>query len=214
VRKALRSGARLIVKDTHHHHALKRSVFSNTDWNLIRTCPLPLWLVKPRAISEPPVLLAAVDPMHEHDRPAELDHEILAQATAVAAACGGSLHVLHVYDPMPALTGSAAYPVAAPVALPVDSVAERMREAHGRALGELAGTFDLADEHVHLLRGAVRDTLVDQAERLNADAVVMGAVARGALRRMLIGSTAEAVLDRLPCDVLLIKPRGFGNDVD
>jgi nucleotide-binding universal stress UspA family protein len=34
----------------------------------------------------------------------------------------------------------------------------------------------------------------------------MGAVARSRLRRLLVGSTAEAVMDRLACDVLAVKP--------
>jgi universal stress protein E len=37
---------------------------------------------------------------------------------------------------------------------------------------------------------------------------VLGAIARGRLRERLIGSTAERVLDRLPCDTLVVKPLG------
>ena len=37
--------------------------------------------------------------------------------------------------------------------------------------------------------------------------VVIGAISRTALDRLLLGSTAEQVLDALPCDVLLVKPR-------
>jgi universal stress protein E len=41
----------------------------------------------------------------------------------------------------------------------------------------------------------------------------MGAVSRSALRRLLIGNTAERVLDELGCDVLIVKPRGFKTTV-
>jgi len=37
----------------------------------------------------------------------------------------------------------------------------------------------------------------------------MGALARSGLKRLLIGNTAERVLDHLPCDLLVIKPRGL-----
>jgi universal stress protein E len=40
----------------------------------------------------------------------------------------------------------------------------------------------------------------------NADLVVMGAVARWSLQRAVIGSTAEKVLDHLPCDILIVRP--------
>ena len=38
VRKALDTGADFVIKDTHYHSVLKRSIFSNTDWSLIRNC--------------------------------------------------------------------------------------------------------------------------------------------------------------------------------
>jgi universal stress protein E len=37
----------------------------------------------------------------------------------------------------------------------------------------------------------------------------MGAVSRSALERLFIGSTAEEVLDRVPCDLLIVKADGF-----
>ena len=80
VRKAVEWGADLVVKDTHHHSVLRRSIFSNTDWNLIRQCPTQLLLVKPRAIGHVPVVVAAVDPLHPRDEAASLDDRILASA--------------------------------------------------------------------------------------------------------------------------------------
>ena len=41
----------------------------------------------------------------------------------------------------------------------------------------------------------------------------VGAVSRSALRRIFIGSTAEATLDKLTCDVLVLKPAGFQSSV-
>jgi universal stress protein E len=46
VRHAVESRADIVFKDTHHQSAVTRAVLTNTDWNLIRTCPVPLWLVK------------------------------------------------------------------------------------------------------------------------------------------------------------------------
>ena len=43
VRQAIASDADIVVKDTHHHTAVARALLTNTDWNLIRACPLPLW---------------------------------------------------------------------------------------------------------------------------------------------------------------------------
>ena len=37
VRHAVTVGADIVFKDTHHHSALTRALFTNTDWNLLRT---------------------------------------------------------------------------------------------------------------------------------------------------------------------------------
>ena len=46
IEKAKRTSADLVVKDTHHHSLPRRTFLSNTDWQLIRACPIPLLLTK------------------------------------------------------------------------------------------------------------------------------------------------------------------------
>jgi hypothetical protein len=41
----------------------------------------------------------------------------------------------------------------------------------------------------------------------------MGSVARTGLKALLIGNSAERILDALDCDVLVVKPRGFRSKV-
>jgi hypothetical protein len=41
----------------------------------------------------------------------------------------------------------------------------------------------------------------------------MGAISRSGLKRLLIGNTAERILDDLRCDVLVVKPPKFRNRV-
>jgi universal stress protein E len=41
----------------------------------------------------------------------------------------------------------------------------------------------------------------------------MGAVSRSGLKRLLIGNTAERVLDLLTCDILIVKPAQFADRV-
>jgi universal stress protein E len=41
----------------------------------------------------------------------------------------------------------------------------------------------------------------------------MGAISRSGFKRLLIGNTAERVLDRLTCDILVIKPGHLVNRI-
>jgi universal stress protein E len=208
VRKSVDSGAALVVKDTHYHPVLKRSIFSNTDWNLIRNCAAPLWLVKPRAAAVTPCVLAAVDPLHERDKPADLDKAILAVAQRVCAATAGELHVFHGFDIAPALAVST-NSLTMPISLPVRELTESMQNEHTAAVHALTDAHDVPRDHVHIHQGGTRELLVAITDQLHVDVVVMGAVSRSGLKRLFLGNTAEEVLDKLSCDVLIVKPPGF-----
>jgi universal stress protein E len=204
-RKVLEVKPYLVVKDTHYHSAIKRSIFSNTDWNLIRNCPAPLLLVKPRAITGKPCVLAAVDPVHEHDKPAALDHQILSRAEELSLAAGGQLHVFHAFDPAPAIA-AATTTMMTPISAPVSEVTEELERQHRQAIDDLLEAHSLNAFELHVHQGAPQALLIALAKHIKADFVVMGAVSRGSLKRLFIGSTAERALDHLPCDLLIVKP--------
>ncbi len=52
---------------------------------------------------------------------------------------------------------------------------------------------------------SVAETLIDEAERVSADLVVVGLRRRSRTGKFLLGSTAQTVLLRAPCDVLAIR---------
>ena len=208
VRKALDFGADLVVKDTHFHSALKRSIFSNTDWNLIRNCASPLWLVKPRLPGQKPRFVAAVDPLHARDKPAELDNKILRTASGLAKALAGEVHVFHGFDIAPAAAVSSDS-MAMPSAPPIRELADAMQVKHTDAVKELCARYDIPAERIHVQEGGTRELLMTLTEQLSADVVIMGAVSRSGLKGLFLGNTAEDVLDRLPCDLLIVKPDGF-----
>ena len=84
VNKAAAHDYWLVAKDTRHHNLAQRTLLTNVDWLLIRKCPVPLLLVKDRKLAAEPVVLAAVDPTNEHDKPAALDERIYTFAAELA----------------------------------------------------------------------------------------------------------------------------------
>jgi len=218
VRYACDSDASVVFKDTHHHSAVSRALFTNTDWNLIRTCPVPLWLVKPNAADadvadDHPVVLASIDPLNENDKPAALDDSILLLSKEIASATGGQVHAFHAYDPRSALATATANAYL-PVSLPFDEIEQQMREQHGKRFGEVTDYHEIDAPRCHLLAGLTHEALPELAEELDADVVVMGAVARNRLKRLFIGATAERTLEHLPCDLLIVKPDWFETPVE
>jgi universal stress protein E len=208
VRHAALINADLVLKDTHYHSSIARALLSNTDWQLIRNCGSPLWLVKAGPLPEPLIFLASIDPMNEHDKPAALDDRIIVFARALAVSCDGDVQAFHAYDPRAALA-TASVNSYLPVSLPYDEIAEHMRHEHGARFREITEYHGIDVTSTHLVAGRAEDELPELARRLPASVVVMGAVARNRWQRLFIGATAERVLDHLPCDLLIIKPDWF-----
>jgi universal stress protein E len=208
LRKAAELQPIIVAKDTHYHSAIKRALFSNTDWSLIHSCSAPLLLVKGRRLEAAPRILAAVDPLHAHANPAELDHAILALATELATALHGNVEVFHAFDPAAVIAGAAGS-VASPIAVPVRELTAALEETHRKALEQLLDAYPVRDSAVHLHQGVAAEALLALSRNLPADIVIMGAISRSGLKKIFIGNTAERVLDRLPCDLLIVKPAGF-----
>ncbi|MDH3419838.1 MAG: universal stress protein [Gammaproteobacteria bacterium] len=208
LRKAAELQPIIVAKDTHYHSAIRRALFSNTDWSLIHSCSAPLLLVKPRQFAAEPKILAAVDPLHAHAKPAELDHAILALAKELATALHGDLQVFHSFDPAPVIAGATGS-IASPIAVPVRELTAALEQSHRKALAQLLDAYPVPDSAVHLHQGVAAEALLALSSNLPADIVIMGAISRSGLKKIFIGNTAERVLDRLPCDLLIVKPAGF-----
>jgi universal stress protein E len=201
---ARQSNADLIVKDTRHHTFARRTVFTNTDWELIRGLSTSLLLTKPTPWSQSPSVLAAVDPGHGNERSPQLDDCILDHAAQLAQCLDGELHAVQAYP--------CKVPVVAPImsgTLLAASISPELlaaeHEAKLKVLMRLGNRYSLPLANIHLEVGGARGCICDVASQVHADVVVMGAMPRNGLARAFIGNTAEAVLDRLPCDALIVK---------
>jgi universal stress protein E len=206
VRQVLKRRPQLLLAESHRHARLARPFLSNTDWELIRKCPCPLWLSKSARKLDGPVI-AALDPLHAHAKPSALDDVILQHALQAARDRPARVLAFHSYAlPTPPVVDGVveAYWIAM-------SEAERERyEAMVRQeLGRLSQRYRIPAGNRLVVAGDPALALPRIVKKHRAAIVVMGAVSRSALTRLFIGHTAERVLDALECDVLVVKPRGF-----
>jgi universal stress protein E len=205
------SPADLVIKDTHHHSFAKRAFATNTDWHLIRACPVPLLLTKPKTWNTPLVLMAAVEPGHMNDTSAALDHRILDVAASMAKRFDAEVHAMHAY--IPSTIATAAVGSMAPMigvsaeALAAENILRRFQ------IKRIADEYGVADANLHVDAGMAAEYLPRMAFEWRADIVVMGAISRSGLKRVFIGSTAERVLETLPCDVLVVKSPDFAQSL-
>lgn len=192
----IRSRPDLVVKQTHRHDLMNETLFSRTDWNLVRQVPAALLLVRHGSWPETPRIAAAVDPLHPADRPVLLDERIVHAGCSLASALQGQLEVFHVLQPPPHLPGE-------PV--PPEQKAAAESEAR-RIVDELAARSEARTLYAH---GGIAEGLVGLARAHAPDILVMGAGARPRSAHSAAGGTAARVLERVECDLLVVKPPGF-----
>lgn len=204
IASALAIEPRIVVKGTQYHSPAERATFTFTDWQLIRKLATPLWLVKHNQWQDSPVIVAAVDPMHENDTEAGLDQIIVDAGKSLASKCGGNLVLLHTYQRLVEIGHEVMFKFK-PVKLKIDELDKKTRAEHRQKLDALARANDIDADAVHQLPGRTSDILPTFARTRGADLVIMGAVARSSRVRHALGSTAERVLDHLHCDILIAR---------
>ncbi len=209
VRRALKTKADLIVAERHAGRRMAGAILSYTDWDLLRLAPCPVLIVKSPKPYLHPSIVAAVDPLHTHAKPAKLDTEILKAAGTLKSMLRGSLTIVHAYPPPVVVTGAW---VSGPVVTSVGSTSDT-EKAIRKALDEELSRLPIPPHKVAIVCGPAREVIPDQARRVKAGIVVMGVMSRSGLKRFFVGNTAETVLDALPCDVLVIKPGRFKTPV-
>jgi universal stress protein E len=197
----------LVVAESHRHSRIARWFLANSDWDLIRECPCPVWFVKQDRLRARPTILAAVDPSHAHAKPSALDDRLLDAAESVQAQLGGRVVALHVQDTLG---------VSAPTILAEMGNARALvvpAAAATAAIARLGKRHGLGADDQLVRTGVPTDVIAKTAREMNADLLVMGAISRSGQSHFHIGNTAEAVIDEVACDVLIVKPRGFKSAV-
>src|SRR5690606_18369717 len=183
IRAAIRENADLVIAGPHGRERTNAPFsFRQTDWQLLRFCPRPLWMVR-TAKERTGAIMVALDPTHANDKPASLDAALLDAASMLAQRLGVELHAAHSVP-------DAAYPLGSS-RMTQAAIRDRVRKKLQREVKR----HDVAAGNVHVVRGMPERTIAELAEELDARLIVMGAISRRGLKRYVIGDTAERLID-------------------
>lgn len=202
IRDVLHHGHDLVIKVSESLTGPVVALLHPTDRHLMRKCPCPLWMMNPHRPMGYKRIVAAVDPFPDDQTNNKLNQRIMALASSLAALEGAEMHVVNAYR--------------LPVGFALDHLGVDMQgyeqqicNLHRERLSRLLASYCIPEPHIHLLLGAPGEVIPELTRREGVDLIVMGTVARSGIPGMLIGNTAEQILDRVQCDVLAIKPDGF-----
>jgi len=191
----------LVIKDTHYVPALDRAFHRPLDWHLLRECPAHLHLVTSAANPKPMKILAAIDLSHLEELTQGLNDRVLDLASTLAVSCGASLHLLNVSR----WSVMSDTPMSVPTSSFDDSLRDAIQDAQQEALDVLAERYCIKNTRRHSLTGNPQKVIGLFAQQNAFDMIVLGTVYHHGYDRF-IGSTAESVLNRAPCSLMIVKP--------
>lgn len=209
VRRVLQGGHDLVVLEDQGGQRMR---MTSTALHLVRKCPSPVWVIRAGASTEPGRVLAAVD-VDDEEQPARsgLNHTIIDLASSAAGSAHAELHVVHAWH----LAGESMLS-SGRTRIPPDKIQELLadeRERTRRALYELVGSADVDEQvHVHHRKGDAGEQVAAVVDDQGIDLLVLG-TANTRAPGVLIGNTAETLIQSVPCSILAVKPPGFQTPV-
>lgn len=166
---------------------------------LLRKCPCPVWVVRPEHDLVHRLVLAATDLT-------EVGDEAVKCGAYVAQGGECDLHVVHAYQIPLELQMESSNLTEEEYTSEVD----KLRQAALKRIEGCLSTSELSqDPTIHVRRNNPSVAIREAVEHLDPDLLVMGTLSRSGLPGLLVGNTAERLLDRVDCSILAIKTRDF-----
>lgn len=213
IREVLTEGHDLVIKSAEGSSSVLSNLFGETDMNLMRKCPCPVWINKPSGQKQISKIIAAIDPDPSISENKNLNKLILDLATSLARQENCELLLVHAWE----LEGETVLRgnQSGMTNLEVDSLEEESKSIHEGWLNDTLKTREpkAVKLKVQLVKGQAGNVIPAMVKDQAADLVVMGSVARTGIEGFYIGNTAEKILRNVDCSVLTIKPESFKTPV-
>ena len=173
----------------------------STARNLVRNCPSSVWIVKGEHRSAPKVILATTDF-------SDSSLKAVREGLRVAQSAQSEFHLLHVIEELDEELIKRS-PHGSPMRKDINDYSRLRLESFVRLL-----EADPSHVTLHLSLGTGWQVISRTAEKLHADLVVIGTLGRTGMSRLLLGNTAERVLETCDSSILTVKPDGFISPID
>lgn len=203
------AGHDLVIKTARGKKLQKSLIFGTTALHLLRKCPCPVWILDPNRVRHSGVL-AAVDPDTTHEQGHSMNQTIMELATSLSIREEMELHVVHAWS-VPHEDMVKHSPFLRISKSQAEQYGRDIEERHRESFDALINQFRARAPHMktHFLKGLAEIVVPEVVKEHNIEVVVMGTLARTGIQGLLIGNTAEGVLNQVDCSVLAIKPEGF-----
>lgn len=192
----------LVIVGIRDRSRAKRVLFGSTAMKLIHFCPSPVWVVRPDPNWDDLKILVATDF-------SPVSQTALEIAVGGAELSGADIHLLHSIEEH---AERELMQQDADEAKLAQAREKERAEAEQKLRDHLASveTNTLKkDITLHLETGPASEAILKLIDEYKIDLLVMGTQARGGIKGMFIGNTAEKLLPDIPCALMAIKPDDY-----
>jgi universal stress protein E len=195
-------GYDLLMLGTRGMSVWKQFIIGSTAKRLIRKCPSAVWIVKAEHAAPPRVILTATDF-------SDVSRKAVLHGLWLADKANAELHLVHVIDtrddPTNLLKDTP----------PGGSLREVVNQAARQRLDQFLESLETDCRRIvsHLTWGDPWYEISRIATLYHVDLITIGTVGRSGIAGVLLGNTAERVLDSCDCSILTIKPDDYTSPI-
>lgn len=133
----------------------------------------------------------------------DVTSRVTEEATKLAKALDGKLHLFHAAPPEYEYVMYSPGAMAAPTAVAHDT---RLEQAKLQAVADQMTATGI-QAAVHVDDGPATQAILNEAERVGAEMIVMGSHGHGSLYELIVGSVTEGVLRKAKVPVMVVPSR-------
>lgn len=196
----------LLIKTANKHRRFEGIFYTPLDWHLLRECPCPVMLVSEEKWPEGSSILVAIDANTDDEAHRKLNEDLLQAANFFGDLLQNDIYAVNACPPLPVLI-DLEYTSINPA-----TYMTSMQEVARENTLDIIKPYHFTDENVKIVEGNPEDVIPELADELGSRMIVLGTVSRTGLKGYIMGNTAEQLLHNMNCDVLALKPKGFGID--
>jgi universal stress protein E len=163
---------------------------NNDEQTLLRYAPCPVLLTHSVNHSRSGIVLAALDTQTMDGAHHALNNAILAATFNLAEDTDSTVHLVCALDEKKAVATHLGFEY-------LENISSEQTK--------LAEQFNISLDQLHVQLGNPQIIIKERAETLNTDTLVIGTKARKGIAGIFIGNTAEKVLSKIICDVLVVN---------
>jgi nucleotide-binding universal stress UspA family protein len=191
-------GIDLVMLGTRGMTGWKQFFVGSTARKLIRNCPSAVWVVKKEHAAPPKVILAPTDF-------SDVSRKAVLAGLWLAEKANAEFHLVHVIDSKDVPDDLLEH------IPPGSSVRQEVNKEAEQRLDEFLSSLETDVSRIvsHLTWGHPWYEISRIAMKHQADLITLGTVGRSGVKGIVLGNTAERVLDTCDCSILTIKPDDY-----